>query len=222
MRAITVHASCNPFARVWRAYEGQLQKRPLVMQMATSAVMWAAGDLVSQRVERKNAMDVKRIALTSGFGCSFIAPLGHWWYTMLDVLFSRLGPPGAASVLVAKVLADLFIYSAVCNAAFLMFGSSVIDGKDLSRNSGEVHSKMQSDFITVMMAQTSFWPPAMMIIFSRVPVHLQLLVVNALSLLDVALLSWIRSNGQDLNTVLDQCMSVQPAPAHALHPSPVM
>jgi protein Mpv17 len=42
----------NPFRQLWSAYERQLQRRPVLTQMTTSALMWGMGDLMAQKLER--------------------------------------------------------------------------------------------------------------------------------------------------------------------------
>eukprot|EP00775_Hariotina_reticulata_P011000 gene11000-11154_t len=41
----------NPFKQLWSAYERQLEKRPVLTQITTSAVLWSTGDLIAQRLE---------------------------------------------------------------------------------------------------------------------------------------------------------------------------
>lgn len=41
----------NPLKQLWSAYEKQLERRPVLTQMTTSAVLWGAGDLIAQRLE---------------------------------------------------------------------------------------------------------------------------------------------------------------------------
>lgn len=41
----------NPFKQLWSAYERQLERRPVLTQMTTSALLWGTGDLIAQRLE---------------------------------------------------------------------------------------------------------------------------------------------------------------------------
>lgn len=67
-------------------------RRPVVTQMATSAVLWGAGDLVAQRVggnpsttttagsPSKPGFDLSRTLLTTVYGGALVGPLGgRWW-----------------------------------------------------------------------------------------------------------------------------------------------
>eukprot|EP00983_Pelagomonas_calceolata_P040776 1137770-Pelagomonas_calceolata.AAC.19 len=51
----------------------------VIVQMATSAVLWGAGDVLAQRVAEGKAskdIDKRRVGLTSVFGLSFMGPVG--------------------------------------------------------------------------------------------------------------------------------------------------
>jgi len=39
--------------RAWSWYQGQLVKHPMRTQIATSAMLWATGDAVAQRIDRE-------------------------------------------------------------------------------------------------------------------------------------------------------------------------
>lgn len=41
----------NPLKQLWSAYERQLERRPILTQMTTSAVLWGVGDGLAQRLE---------------------------------------------------------------------------------------------------------------------------------------------------------------------------
>jgi protein Mpv17 len=41
----------NPLKQLWGAYERQLERRPVLTQMTTSAVLWCSGDVIAQRLE---------------------------------------------------------------------------------------------------------------------------------------------------------------------------
>lgn len=64
---------------LWARYERALQKRPVLTQMTTSALLWGLGDVLAQKVaEQTPNIDKRRAALTSAFGAGFIGPLGRW------------------------------------------------------------------------------------------------------------------------------------------------
>jgi protein Mpv17 len=55
----------NPLKQLWGAYERQLERRPVLTQMTTSAVLWCSGDVIAQRLEhweRQVQQEKKRAA----------------------------------------------------------------------------------------------------------------------------------------------------------------
>lgn len=92
MQGSLMAGSSSPLNRLWQHYEQQLQRRPVMMQMATTAVLWGAGDVLAQRcMERRPKLDKRRVALTAAFGGVVMGSAGHWWYQSLDMLCSRCG-----------------------------------------------------------------------------------------------------------------------------------
>uniref|UniRef100_A0A383WJB5 Uncharacterized protein n=1 Tax=Tetradesmus obliquus TaxID=3088 RepID=A0A383WJB5_TETOB len=55
----------SPLKQLWGAYERQLERRPVLTQMTTSAVLWCSGDVIAQRLEhweKQQEFDEKRAA----------------------------------------------------------------------------------------------------------------------------------------------------------------
>lgn len=55
----------GPFKRLWSAYENQLQRHPVPTQMTTSFLLWGAGDVLAQRIERMEAQQEAHAAQTA-------------------------------------------------------------------------------------------------------------------------------------------------------------
>lgn len=45
----------GPLKALWGAYERQLERRPVLTQMSTSALLWTSGDVIAQRLEHWEA-----------------------------------------------------------------------------------------------------------------------------------------------------------------------
>eukprot|EP00891_Asterochloris_glomerata_P009857 jgi/Astpho2/9857/Aster-x1614 len=63
--------------KCWRKYEGALRSHPLGTQIATSAILWAAGDCLAQRAEtighkQKSRFNRRRVLLTGLYGAAII------------------------------------------------------------------------------------------------------------------------------------------------------
>jgi len=257
-------------ARAWAAYEGQLRARPLATQATTSALLWAGGDLLAQRIERSEARadargraaaaaavsaaasarknkaggkpkaaapaaaaaqegeaaatdaagdgpaayDLGRAALTALFGGVMVGPVGHVWYANLDRVVLGLrsaagiggrggaaaaatAPAAAAAAAVttapgfvaAKVLLDTIVMGPFYVAGYFTFGAVVMDGGGWR----EARAKLAQDFWQTLAAEVCIWPAVQGVNFLRTPVHHQLLVVNSLTVVDAAFMSWARA-----------------------------
>ncbi len=91
-----------------RAYRSPLlppyrpaQKSPIVTKTLTSAALFGLGDFLSQKLEKKEKLDLERLARMTAWGGMF-APLAHVWYGQLD----KLIPGQGGAVLAKKVAAD--------------------------------------------------------------------------------------------------------------------
>eukprot|EP00877_Chromochloris_zofingiensis_P012735 jgi/Chrzof1/7715/Cz02g34010.t1 len=235
--------SANPLKQLWAAYERQLHRQPVLTQMTTSAILWGAGDLLAQRLEQyerrhghakpshhhskqpdgstsishgvagsavmDNRIDWYRAGMTSLFGSSFVGPIGHFWYIWIDRFCARLFPLGTPQFIASKVLLDTACMGPLYVAAFFAWGCTFIDGGGWQ----EFRKKMQTDFMPTLLAEITFWPVVQTINFAKVPVHHQLLVVNSMTMLDAAFMSWARNQDDWFNNLLHRLGYATPKPS---------
>ena len=86
---------------VFAAYTRALERHPLLTKVVTSTVLFGAGDLMSQKLEGKTAVDTARLARMAAWGAIF-TPFAHVWYNQLD----KMIPGSGATVVASKVVAD--------------------------------------------------------------------------------------------------------------------
>ena len=84
-----------------------------------SAALWAAGDLICQRLEKKDTVDTWRLAVNATYGAAILGPVGHLWYEGLDVFVKRRVPGGGARMVAAKLACDLAVFGPTHLACFL-------------------------------------------------------------------------------------------------------
>ena len=84
-----------------------------------SAVLWAAGDLICQRLEKKDTVDTWRLAVNAMYGAAILGPVGHLWYEGLDVFVKRRVSGGGARMVAAKLACDLAVFGPTHLACFL-------------------------------------------------------------------------------------------------------
>lgn len=65
-------------ASLLAAYDRALQRSPLLVKTLTSATLFGAGDLLSQKLEAKEEFELPRFARMVVWGAAF-APLAHGW-----------------------------------------------------------------------------------------------------------------------------------------------
>ncbi|GFR47713.1 hypothetical protein Agub_g9467 [Astrephomene gubernaculifera] len=189
MKGISFKTRMN---RLWGAYERQLSRHPVATQMATSCVLWGAGDILAQRVverRRWDKIDNRRVAATAAFGASFMGPVGHFWYHQLDQICSRLLRSGTPAFLAAKLIADTAVMGPLYVVAFYAWGSAFIDRTGFEG----FRTKIVKDFLPTFTAELAVWPLFQAFNFTRIPVEHQLLAVNAMTLVDACFLSWARA-----------------------------
>ena len=70
-----------------------------------SATLWAAGDMLSQRMQRMpmHRAGARQTALTATFGGLVFGPMGFAWYQWLDSVTNALFGCGGAKAIIAKV-----------------------------------------------------------------------------------------------------------------------
>ena len=90
-------------SRLFAAYDRALTSNPILTKTLTSMVLFTAGDLVAQRLERGSlsSVDAPRLARQAVWGALF-TPLAHVWYLNLD----RWVPGAGVSVVARKVALD--------------------------------------------------------------------------------------------------------------------
>jgi protein Mpv17 len=157
-----------------------------------AAATAAAGDAIS--------IDWRRAALTGVFGATLVGPVGHFWYLGIDKVCAKWLTPGSAAFIATKVIVDTAAMGPFYVSTFFGFGTACIDGGTWS----DFTSKMRKDFVPTLAAEVTFWPVVQTFNFARVPVQHQLLVVNSMTIVDAAFMSWARNHEDWLGTLLEK------------------
>jgi protein Mpv17 len=74
-------------------------------------------------------------------------------------------------------------------SSFFAYGCAFIDGGGME----EFRRKMKTDFVSTLALEVSVWPFVQSVNFWKVPVKHQLLVVNSMTVVDAAFMSWARN-----------------------------
>lgn len=118
-----------------------------------------------------------------------MGPLGHAWLEWLEALRLRAGRGPVASV-AAKVAADTIVFGPVHVAGFLTV-PSLAKGESLEA----CRCHLETLFWPTLIAESVAWACVQAVNFACVPVRHQLAVINLVTLLDAAALSWWKEGG---------------------------
>lgn len=175
--------------RVWSWYNTWNTRKPLLTQAITCGVLYGAGDVVAQRIERYQAVpvssqeqkgnhgeesgfDVPRTMRLASFGAALDAPILKSWYDLLDKYIPRAD---ARAVAVKLVLDQVFCAPLIYVLFFPYLG--FLKGASIA----EIKEKIQRDFLTTYLADCALWLPAGVINFKFVPPAFRVLYVSAVS-----------------------------------------
>lgn len=175
--------------RLLRVYSQQVQSKPFQTQILTSALLWGVGDSCAQQISASPPYDGSRTVYNAVYGGFFNGTIGHLWYQKLDAVASMLLKHQSRRVFLAtKVAADSLVFGPVHVAAYFMALSLVEHG-----GVWEIAvEKTKKEFLKTFAVELAVWPAVQTVNFAYVPVHYQLLVVNCVTILDAAFMSWMQ------------------------------
>jgi len=192
---------------LWRFYGLALESAPVRTQMASSAVIWAGGDLSAQLLEQKLAarskrrhgasgsssplaIDWRRTGVQTGYAGLVWAPGAHFWYEALDRIAHSLARAGTRRFVAAKLALEMVALHPVSLVAF--FGCVGIAQREPLV---DVAQQIRRDLPPSLALEWAMWLPLDAANFACVPVRHQLLVVNCGCFLESIALSFVKANG---------------------------
>ena len=208
--------------KLWRLYGLALESSPVRTQMASSAVIWAGGDLSAQLIEQKLeqklaahsnsrirkaldgaagsslplAIDWRRTGVQTGYAGLVWAPGAHVWYSTLDRIAYSVARAGTHRFVAAKLTLEMVALHPVSLAAFFGF-VGIAQREPL----GDVARQIRRDLPPSLALEWAMWLPLDAANFAWVPVRHQLLVVNCGCFLESIALSFVKANGFALPAV---------------------
>ena len=181
----------------WRAYNRLVDAAPLRASVASSAVLWCAGDVTAQHIERRGtapigalSYDWRRTAVQTVYASLVWAPMAHYWYEKLDALVLSVARAGSRRFVAAKLAAEMVALHPVSLVAFF---SCV--GLAAGEPVGKVAAQLRRDFAPTLALEWLMWAPLDVANFALVPVRHQLLLVNCGCFTESVVLSLIKANG---------------------------
>ncbi|KAF2401923.1 hypothetical protein EJ06DRAFT_491768 [Trichodelitschia bisporula] len=158
-------------AGLFRWYTTSLQRRPLVTQMTTTAVLFGTGDILAQRVFAPSPQghDISRTARMATYGGLIFGPAATAWYKFL----ARM-PVSGATGLAARIGADQLLFTPVNLCAFLSFMAAT--------EGASPRKRLAEAFWPAYKGNLMVWPAVQAVNFTYVPLAHRVLVVNVVAL----------------------------------------
>ena len=157
-------------------YQAQLARAPIVTQLISTGVLFAAGDVLAQQaVERRGRRhDYLRTGRMAFFGTAIAGPILVGWYRVLE-RYVNLATPNRT--LLARVALDQLAF-APPNIAVFFTAQGLLEGKRPS----EVKDKLEKAWWPTLQNNWKLWPAVQLVNFKFVPLEHRLLVVNVVAL----------------------------------------
>ena len=210
---------------MWSLYNQLLDQFPLQTEMATSSVLWFAGDVLAQKLEFKNkspelsapistavtststlttttttnsSIDWHRVGIQTIYAGIIWGVAGHYWYHWLDQQVSKLVPSIDDDNNISSKIR--FVFTKLGLEMLLLHPISLLAffvcvGLLRGDKMQDIVVQLQQDFKSTLLLEYLLWTPIDLCNFALVPVQHQLLVVNTACLLESIMLSFIKANG---------------------------
>lgn len=177
-------------------YANMMRKNPFFTSAVTAAGLWGTGDLIAQYLENADKSNLKldtgRLGGTLAHGSIISGCGGYLWYGFLDKFITtglRL-IPGSFAFVMGKLAMEFMIFHPVSLFCYWM-----IVGKCEGHSNDKIEDELRSDFLPTWLADGALWAPLDILLFWKVPLQLQVVVVNCGSLVEAVLLSYVHKNG---------------------------
>jgi Mpv17 / PMP22 family len=179
--------------RFFTPYNNALKSRPLLTKSLTGLTLAGSGDIIAQTIEaRKGAQKssithnrdpFRRFIAFATFGCLWTGPFNHYW---LGYLARRFPPEAGQKAFLQKMFLHHMIWNPFIYFPFL-FG---YNGLLLGLSKSDFEEWVKREYFSSLMWCYVVWGPTTVIVFKKVPEHLQSAFMASLSLGWNSFLSW--------------------------------
>jgi protein Mpv17 len=179
----------------WDSYQSVLARHPIATKAATSACVYALGDLLAQTsTNSKNnkehvqdgprPLDMARILKSFVAGGVGHGPLSHVWYNVSEEFFHNIVHWTAWWSFVPKIVVDQAVWGPIWTTIYLgMIGM-------MNRESfPEIKTNVQTSLLPLVVDGLKLWPLAHCVTYGLIPVEHRLLWVDLVEILWVSILA---------------------------------
>lgn len=170
----------------WASYETVLHAAPIETKAATSATVYAIGDIIAQRTEGKSYGDLDRWRTLRSLlaGCIGHGPLSHVWYDWSEQIFTEQFHWVEWWSFFPKVAIDQLTWGPFWNNTYIL-----LLGLMQFRKPKDIVKEMKDTTVPLIMSGLKLWPLAHCITYGVVPVENRLLWVDLVEIIWVTILA---------------------------------
>ncbi|KAH3680841.1 hypothetical protein WICPIJ_008096 [Wickerhamomyces pijperi] len=197
-------------SQFFKFYQAKLQTHPFITNALTTGFLFGTGDILAQclfptrnsspletssssSLRFKISYDYKRTLRAVVYGSCIFALIGDKWYKFLS---SNVQLPTGTSPLLtslAKMAVDQLMFAPLGIPVYYT-AMTLLEGYGLE----DVRLKLKQNWWDTVKANWCVWPFVQFVNFQFVPVSLNLLVVNAVSILWNTFLSYKNSQADEI------------------------
>lgn len=166
------------------AYSEALEAAPVTTKALTSATVYTIGDIIAQRSEGADRLDVKRVTRSLLAGLLGHGPLSHVWYYWSEDLFQSYLGWTSWWVVFPKVILDQTTWAPFWNNVYIIM-LGVMQCQPLSTIWGDIRRTT----IPLIVSGLKLWPMAHIITYGYVNVENRLLWVDVVEIVWVTILA---------------------------------
>ncbi|KAJ3545905.1 hypothetical protein NM208_g2277 [Fusarium decemcellulare] len=181
-------------SRLFQAYSGALARRPLLVQSATAATLYAVGDVIAQGTSsaanpgKAPRWDWERTMRMTAIGGFALGPTMAIWYRFLQ---TRIQLASHTRSVLARVLADQLVF-APASIVGLYYLKELLQPKSssLREKLSVAQNNLEHSFSQVLIRNYTIWPAVSYLNFFYVPLQYRLLVSTTVGVFWSAYLSF--------------------------------
>ncbi|KAG7353646.1 Mpv17 / PMP22 family protein [Nitzschia inconspicua] len=181
-----------------------LTSEPLLTKSLTSSLIMSLSDVFCQEIINKSQsvkdlrpgssrLNLQRTFQVAITGLLWSGPITHFWYALLERMYSRLAEvfpiQNPAIAMLVKLFLDAILFSPTVVTGYFII-RSLLEGGDWMISTKD---KMRTKFKPTLLNAWKFWPAVNSINFYFVPLQFRVLYMNALSLLWSGYLTHVNS-----------------------------
>jgi protein Mpv17 len=193
-------------------WTSKLHSHPYTTQILTNGPLWGAGDAASQLLI-EDEFDWLRAGRMAFYGFAVAGPLYCWWYKYIDVLAHPFLKRGVWTYLGGKVFLDQLVFEPPYLAQFFVTHSILETGLDPE----PIKNKLKNEYLSAFAVDCAVWPAAQLLNFRFVPLHLQAVYVNVISLGWAGFLSFVNARSEKQLRAANPTTQKSTAPSSAAH-----